>query len=74
MCGVAGTYGYKKEKHQISLEVGRPLFEQIEATGSPVAMCDSETCRWQIENETNAKLIHPVEVLAAAYGLKELPV
>ncbi len=73
-CGVAGTYGYKKEKHQISLEVGRPLFEQIEATGSPIAMCDSETCRWQIENETNATLIHPVEVLAAAYGLQELPV
>jgi len=73
-CGVAGTYGYKKEKHQISLKVGRPLFEQIEAAGSPIAMCDSETCRWQIENETSAKLIHPVEVLAAAYGLRELSV
>lgn len=69
-CGIAGTYGYKKEKYQIGMDVGRSLFEQVKASGSSVAVCDSETCRWQIGHATGAKMIHPVELLAQAYGLQ----
>jgi glycerol-3-phosphate dehydrogenase subunit C len=69
-CGVAGTYGYKKEKYQIAMDVGKPLFEQVAASGASVAVCDSETCRWQIAHATGAKMIHPVELLARAYGLR----
>lgn len=68
-CGVAGTYGYKKEKYDIAMAVGRPLFEQIIASGSEVAVCDSETCRWQLAHATKATILHPIEVLAQAYGL-----
>lgn len=68
-CGIAGTYGYKKEKHDISMAVGKPLFEQIIASGSKIAVCDSETCRWQIAKATGAKMIHPIELLAQAYRL-----
>ncbi|MBN1992063.1 MAG: anaerobic glycerol-3-phosphate dehydrogenase subunit C [Anaerolineae bacterium] len=68
-CGIAGTYGYKKEKYQIAMDVGRPLFDQIKQSGSAVAICDSETCRWQIAHATGVKMIHPVELLAQAYGL-----
>ncbi|MDM8528405.1 anaerobic glycerol-3-phosphate dehydrogenase subunit C [Anaerolineales bacterium HSG24] len=68
-CGIAGTYGYKKEKHDISMAVGKSLFEQVKATESDVAICDSETCRWQIEHATGTKMIHPVQLLAQAYGL-----
>jgi glycerol-3-phosphate dehydrogenase subunit C len=69
-CGIAGTYGYKAEKYQIAMDVGRPLFEQVRANGTdkPV-ICDSETCRWQITHATGARSIHPVQVLALAYGL-----
>jgi glycerol-3-phosphate dehydrogenase subunit C len=70
-CGIAGTYGYKKEKYNISMAVGKPLFDQVIASGSSVAVCDSETCRWQIERATEAKMIHPVELLAKAYGLRD---
>jgi glycerol-3-phosphate dehydrogenase subunit C len=35
-----------------------------------LAVCDSETCRWQIAHATGAKMIHPVELLAQAYGLE----
>lgn len=69
-CGIAGTYGVKREKYQIAMDVGRPLFEQIRDNGAtqPV-ICDSETCRWQITHATRARSLHPVHVLAAAYGL-----
>ena len=68
-CGIAGTYGYKKEKYHIAQAVGRPLFEQVKASGSSLALCDSETCRWQIARATGVKLRHPIEILAQAYGL-----
>ncbi len=67
-CGIAGTYGYKREKYQIGMDVGRPLFEFVNSVGGSVAVCDSETCRWQITHATGIETVHPVELLAAAYG------
>ncbi len=72
-CGIAGTYGFKAEKYQIGMDVGAPLFAQVEAAGidKPV-ICDSETCRWQITHATQARSVHPMQILAAAYGLMPL--
>jgi glycerol-3-phosphate dehydrogenase subunit C len=67
-CGIAGTYGYKVEKYDISMQVGEPLFDFVRDFGAPLAVCDSETCRWQITHATGVPAIHPVELLAAAYG------
>lgn len=69
-CGIAGTYGYKKEKYEIAMQVGQDLFDFIRRTNAPLVICDSETCRWQITHATGIPAIHPVELLAAAYGLK----
>jgi glycerol-3-phosphate dehydrogenase subunit C len=70
-CGIAGTYGYKKEKYDISMLVGEPLFHFIlnNMADSPVVVCDSETCRWQITHATGKLAVHPVEILAKSYGL-----
>ncbi len=69
-CGIAGTYGYKKEKYQIAMDVGKPLFDFVKETAAPLVICDSETCRWQIAHATGIPAVHPVELLAAAYGLQ----
>ena len=70
-CGIAGTYGYKKEKYDISMEVGQALFHFIlhDMAESPIIVCDSETCRWQILHATGKPAVHPVEILAKSYGL-----
>ena len=68
-CGVAGTYGLKREKYDIAMQVGAGLFEQIADTAPDRAVCDSETCRWQIEGATGVRTGHPVEVLHRASGL-----
>ncbi|HEX5013672.1 MAG TPA: anaerobic glycerol-3-phosphate dehydrogenase subunit C [Candidatus Limnocylindrales bacterium] len=70
-CGVAGTYGLKKEKYDIAMAVGAPLFARVQAAaeaGATRAVCDSETCRWQIAAATSTPVVHPVQVLAAAYA------
>ena len=66
-CGIAGTYGMKKEKYGIGMAVGAPLFDKVRASGAPEAACDSETCRWQIQSATGVRTRHPVEILQAAY-------
>ncbi|BAL98865.1 MULTISPECIES: anaerobic glycerol-3-phosphate dehydrogenase subunit C [Caldilinea] len=73
-CGIAGTYGYKIEKYQIAMDVGAELFEFVKAQGKDVryTACDSETCRWQLEHGTALPSRHPIEILAAAYGLYDL--
>lgn len=68
-CGVAGTYGLKKEKHAVAMAVGAPLFEQVRASGASAVVCDSETCRWQIAAATGRPAVHPVDLLFEAYGL-----
>ena len=69
-CGIAGTYGYKVEKYDIAMQVGAPLFDFVRDYGAPLAVCDSETCRWQITHATGLPAIHPVELLAVAYGFQ----
>jgi glycerol-3-phosphate dehydrogenase subunit C len=68
-CGIAGTYGLKKEKYEISMAVGERLFTALRDVGGEVAACDSETCRWQIEHGAGVRAVHPVELLYRAYGL-----
>jgi glycerol-3-phosphate dehydrogenase subunit C len=68
-CGIAGTYGLKKEKYDISMAVGEQLFREIRDAKAEVAACDSETCRWQIEHGTGVHAVHPIELLYRGYGL-----
>ena len=68
-CGIAGTYGLKREKYEISMAVGERLFSELREAHAGVAACDSETCRWQIEHGSGVRAVHPVELLYRAYGL-----
>jgi glycerol-3-phosphate dehydrogenase subunit C len=70
-CGIAGTYGVKREKYQIGMDVGAGLFDFVRESGSDLALCDSETCRWQITHGAGVASQHPIEILYAAYGLAQ---
>lgn len=64
-CGIAGTYGFKKENYKTSQDVGEPLFRQIEASGVDIVATDCETCKWQIEMSTSKPCEHPLHILAS---------
>jgi glycerol-3-phosphate dehydrogenase subunit C len=70
-CGIAGTYGLKREKYGIAMAVGEPLFRKLRATAAEEASCDSETCRWHLARATGVRFRHPVEILAEAYRAAE---
>lgn len=68
-CGMAGSYGVKKEKYEVAQAVGKPLFDMVKETNEGIAACDTETCRWQIEKGSGVKTVHPIWLVHKAYGL-----
>ena len=63
-CGIAGTYGFKKENYKTSQDIGNSLFKQIEESGVDYVVTDCETCKWQIEMSTSKGCKQPISVLA----------
>ncbi|RRD46268.1 anaerobic glycerol-3-phosphate dehydrogenase subunit C [Tessaracoccus sp. OH4464_COT-324] len=69
-CGIAGTYGLKKEKYEVAAAVGKPLFDMVAETNEGLVACDTETCRWQIAKATKVPTVHPIVLFHQALGLK----
>lgn len=65
-CGIAGTYGFKKENYKTSQAIGESLFKQIESCDIDYVVTDCETCKWQIEMSTTKRCEHPISILALA--------
>ena len=65
-CGIAGTYGFKKENYEASQAIGQALFSQIKTVNPDVVACDCETCKWQIEMSTGYTVMNPISILAQA--------
>jgi Fe-S oxidoreductase len=68
---VDGTWGFKKEYYELSLKVAKPLFAAVAAAGTPTVATDCPLAALQIVQGTGRKAKHPIEILAAAYGLEE---
>lgn len=65
-CGLGGTFGFKKEKYEISQEIGEDLKEAIDRLEPEIVLTDCEGCRMQIRHLTGLKVLHPIQVLRDA--------
>ena len=67
-CGMAGSFGYEKDKYDISIACGeRSLLPEVRKTGvSTIVMADGFSCKEQIAQETNRHALHLAEVLEMA--------
>ncbi len=65
-CGLGGTFGFKKEKYDVSQEIGKDLAEAISRLNPEIVLSDCEGCRMQIRHLTGLKVLHPVQVLRDA--------
>ena len=70
-CGIAGTYGFKKENYQYSQGIGEPLFDLIREVNPDVVASDCETCKWQIDMSTDYTVINPISLLAEAIDTEQ---
>ena len=69
-CGIAGTYGFKKEYYNYSQAIGEPLFRQILDSNLDSVATDCETCKWQIEMSTGLPVENPISIIADALDVE----
>jgi hypothetical protein len=64
-CGMAGSFGYEKDKYDVSVACGeRVLLPEVRKAGlSTIIMADGFSCKEQIAQETNRHALHVAEVL-----------
>ncbi|MEM1001960.1 MAG: FAD-linked oxidase C-terminal domain-containing protein [Bacteroidota bacterium] len=67
-CGMAGSFGYEKEKYDISMAIGsQTLFPAItKASEDTIIAANGTSCRHQIWDGTGVQAKHPVTILKEA--------
>ncbi|MFW6384793.1 MAG: anaerobic glycerol-3-phosphate dehydrogenase subunit C [Halodesulfurarchaeum sp.] len=64
--GMGGTYGWKEERYDASMAIGRDVFEALEDAAGDRAITECPTCAMQMRHGTGHEVSHPIELLADA--------
>ncbi|ADD06006.1 putative iron-sulfur protein (4Fe-4S) [Natrialba magadii ATCC 43099] len=67
-CGMAGSFGYKREYYEVSMDVGDRLASEIEQASTDLVVASGTSCGDQLETLLDRTVPHPVEVLAPNAG------
>ena len=67
--GMAGTWGLKRKNYLRSLKMGLSLINAIRSPTIQAGATECSTCKMQMEQGTTKPTIHPIKILALAYGL-----
>ena len=67
--GMAGTFGLKRKNYRASLRAGWGLISALRDESIQVGTTECSSCKIQMEQGTTKPTIHPLKVLAHAYGL-----
>ncbi|MCU1461386.1 MAG: hypothetical protein JWO37_1461 [Acidimicrobiales bacterium] len=67
--GIDGTWGYRKEHYELSRKIAQPLAGAIRNAAADVVAGDCHLANGAILQETGTKPVHPIQVLARAYGI-----
>ena len=62
----------KTEYFPLSMEVGRPVFEAVERAKPDRVATDCTLAGIQIKQGTGRTAKHPIQIVAEAYGLRDL--
>ena len=66
-CGMAGSFGYKKDYYELSLKDAEDLFNQIKSAkekSNILVLASGISCKDQISEGLELEVIHPLELLA----------
>jgi Fe-S oxidoreductase len=68
---IDGTWGLRAENLEMAKRVARPLMERVRASDAQLVAGDCHLANGAIEEDTGKTPVHPLQVLARAYGLEE---
>ncbi|ELZ89771.1 LUD domain-containing protein [Haloferax sulfurifontis] len=63
-CGMAGSFGYKSEYYELSMDVGAELADQFADAGDRVVVASGTSCTEQLTDLLARDVTHPVELVA----------
>lgn len=66
--GMAGTWGLQRKNYRSSLRIGWPLISAMRHSDSATATTECSACKMQIEHASARPTVHPLKLLAYAYG------
>jgi len=70
-CGMAGSFGYKREYYELSMAVGEDLFGQVRAAeqdGPRTLVASGTSCHEQLWAGMGREVLHPAELLVSTLG------
>ncbi len=67
--GMAGLWGIKRENYRASLRAGLELISTVRDGPFQIGTTECSTCKMQMEQGSEKPTIHPIKLLALAYGL-----
>lgn len=72
-CGMGGTFGLKKERFELSMNIGKELFQQIKDINPDGVVTSCAGCKMQIEQGTNITVHHPIKLISCqmAFGVHQ---
>jgi len=66
--GMAGTWGLQRKNYRNSLRIGWPLITAMRRHTAHAAATECSACKMQIEHGSGRSTVHPIKLLAHAYG------
>lgn len=67
--GIAGMWGIHRDNHRASLRAGLGLMSTMRDGKFQIGTTECSTCKMQMEQGTRRPTVHPIKLLALAYGL-----
>ncbi|QDT53375.1 Anaerobic glycerol-3-phosphate dehydrogenase subunit C [Caulifigura coniformis] len=67
--GMAGAFGLARDHFATSLEIGRGLMRDMQQPDIVLGTTECSSCRIQMQQGTQKATVHPLKLLAIAYGL-----
>ena len=67
--GMAGTWGLGTDHFEESMAIGAGLVEELRTFQVSAGTTDCSSCRMQMEQDVDFPTIHPLKILALAWGL-----
>lgn len=66
--GMAGSWGLQRKNYRNSLRIGWPLISKMRSARVSIATTECSACKMQIEHGSDRKTLHPLKIVAHAYG------
>lgn len=67
--GMAGAFGLMRENFRTSIRIGWGLISRMRAEDLDAGVTECCSCKFQMEQGSTTPTIHPIKLLALAYGL-----